>query len=63
MAAIARSKPEVYARWLDDLWEFHRNNTLRPRISAEIPLAEAARAHKIIESRRNLGKVVLLPRG
>ncbi|MBP2708016.1 zinc-binding dehydrogenase [Microbispora sp. RL4-1S] len=61
MAAIARGKPEVYARWLDDLWELHRDNTLRPRVSAEIPLAEAARAHELIESRRNLGKVVLLP--
>ncbi|MFK4212538.1 zinc-binding alcohol dehydrogenase family protein [Streptomyces sp. NPDC030920] len=61
MAAIAGGKPEVYARWLDELWELHRNNTLRPHVSAEIPLAEAARAHEIIESRRNLGKVVLVP--
>ncbi|MCC5576172.1 zinc-binding dehydrogenase [Microtetraspora sp. AC03309] len=61
MAAIARGKPEVYTRWLDELWELHRNRTLRPRVFAEIPLAEAARAHEIIESRRNLGKVVLVP--
>lgn len=63
MAAIARGEPEVYARWLDELWERHRNRTLCPRVSAEIPLAEAARAHEIIHSRRNLGKVVLVPRG
>jgi NADPH:quinone reductase-like Zn-dependent oxidoreductase len=61
MAAIARGKPEVYARWLGELWELHRNGVLRPRVFAEIPLAEAARAHEIIESRRNLGKVVLVP--
>ncbi|WP_405807138.1 zinc-binding alcohol dehydrogenase family protein [Streptomyces sp. NBC_01187] len=63
MAAIARGEPKVYARWLDELWERHRNRTLCPRVSAEIPLAEAARAHEIIHSRRNLGKVVLVPRG
>ncbi|KAB1990221.1 quinone oxidoreductase family protein [Streptomyces triticiradicis] len=61
MAAVARTEPEVYARWLDELWELHRNGTLRPRTSARIPLAEAPRAHEIIESRRNLGKVVLVP--
>ncbi|MFJ9080160.1 zinc-binding alcohol dehydrogenase family protein [Streptomyces sp. NPDC102278] len=61
MAAIARGKPDVYARWLDELWELHRNRTVRPHVFAEIPLAEAARAHEIIESRRNLGKVVLIP--
>ncbi|WNE95002.1 zinc-binding dehydrogenase [Streptomyces luomodiensis] len=60
-AAVARDKPEVYARWLDEVWELHRDGTLRPRVDAEIPLAEAARAHEIIESRRNLGKVVLTP--
>ncbi|MFJ4675499.1 MULTISPECIES: zinc-binding alcohol dehydrogenase family protein [unclassified Kitasatospora] len=63
MAAVARGEPDTYARWRDELWELHRNGTLRPRVFAEIPLAEAARAHEIIESRRNLGKVVLIPRG
>ncbi|MGW3915482.1 quinone oxidoreductase family protein [Streptomyces sp. NPDC005070] len=61
MAAIARDRPSVYARRRDELWELHRNGTLRPRVYAEIPLTEAARAHEIIESRRNLGKVVLIP--
>ncbi|ROQ26685.1 NADPH:quinone reductase-like Zn-dependent oxidoreductase [Streptomyces sp. PanSC19] len=61
MAAIARGEPEVYARRLDELWELHRDRTLRTRVAAEIPLAEAARAHELVESRRNLGKVVLVP--
>jgi NADPH2:quinone reductase len=30
-------------------------------VFAEIPLEGATRAHEIIESRRNLGKVVLIP--
>ncbi|RMI33704.1 quinone oxidoreductase family protein [Nocardia stercoris] len=61
MAAIARGKPEMYARWRDELWELHRARTVRPRVYAEVPLREAARAHEMIESRRNLGKVVLVP--
>ncbi|OIJ64025.1 quinone oxidoreductase family protein [Streptomyces mangrovisoli] len=61
MAAVARGEPETYARRRDELWELHRDGALSPRVFAEIPLAEAARAHAIIESRRNLGKVVLVP--
>ncbi|MEV6791603.1 zinc-binding dehydrogenase [Streptomyces sp. NPDC051320] len=62
VAAIARGRPELYGRWRDELWELHRSGTLVTRVHAEIPLAEAARAHEIIESRRNLGKVVLVDR-
>ncbi|MFF9850980.1 quinone oxidoreductase family protein [Streptomyces litmocidini] len=61
MAAVARDEPEVYARRRDELWELHRDHALRVRVAAEIPLAEAARAHELVESRRNLGKVVLVP--
>jgi NADPH2:quinone reductase len=32
-----------------------------PRIGATFPLREAARAHQLLESRTNIGKVVLLP--
>ncbi|MEV5312485.1 zinc-binding dehydrogenase [Streptomyces sp. NPDC052610] len=61
MAAVARNSPGTYAHWLAELWELHRHHTLRPRVFAEVPLAEAARAHEIVESRSNLGKVVLVP--
>lgn len=61
MAMIARGKPELYARWRDELWAEYQKGNLRPRVHARIPLAEAARAHTIIESRSNLGKVVLVP--
>ncbi|WP_309505823.1 zinc-binding dehydrogenase [Streptomyces pyxinae] len=61
MAAVALGKPELYARWRDELWELHRSGALRAPVHAELPLAEAARAHRIIEERRNLGKVVLVP--
>jgi len=60
MAAIARGKPELYARWRDELWQRFRDGQLRVQVHAQLPLAQAARAHQIIESRRNLGKVVLI---
>ncbi|WP_443334525.1 zinc-binding dehydrogenase [Streptomyces sp. ZAF1911] len=43
------------------LWELRDAGTLRTSVHEEIPLAEAARAHAVIEQRRNLGKVVLVP--
>lgn len=61
MRAIAVGRPDLYARWQRELWEQHAVGTLRTTVHEEIPLAEAARAHAVIEQRRNLGKVVLVP--
>ena len=61
MAAIARGKPDLYARWRDELWELRRTGALRTHVHAVLPLTDAAQAHAIIESRANLGKVVLAP--
>ncbi|MFF7777428.1 zinc-binding alcohol dehydrogenase family protein [Streptomyces tanashiensis] len=61
MAAIARNQPERYARWREEQWELFRTGELRTSVHATIPLAEAARAHALIEGRANLGKVVLVP--
>ena len=36
-------------------------NKIRPAIQARIPLAEAARAHVLMESGRTLGKILLRP--
>ncbi|NDZ80809.1 NADP-dependent oxidoreductase [Streptomyces sp. SID10853] len=60
MALVARNEPELYARWCAELWELHRTGLLRTAVHAEVPLEEAARAHLFIESRANLGKVVLV---
>ncbi|MEV4430928.1 zinc-binding dehydrogenase [Streptomyces sp. NPDC049602] len=61
MRAVAVGNPELYNRWLRELWQMHDAGTLRTAVHEEIPLAEAARAHMLIEQRRNLGKVVLVP--
>ncbi|RPF41870.1 NADPH:quinone reductase-like Zn-dependent oxidoreductase [Streptomyces sp. Ag109_G2-6] len=61
MRAIALGRPDLYARWQRELWEQRAAGTLRTTVHEEIPLAEAARAHAVIEQRRNRGKVVLVP--
>lgn len=61
VAAVARREPERYAGWVGELWERYSAGALRPRVFAEFPLAEAGRAHEVIEARGNLGKVVLVP--
>ncbi|GGX22620.1 quinone oxidoreductase family protein [Streptomyces noursei] len=53
--------PELYARHRVQLWELAGTGRLRAAIHAELPLADAAKAHEIIEARANLGKVVLRP--
>ncbi|MEV0368813.1 zinc-binding dehydrogenase [Streptomyces sp. NPDC050636] len=52
---------ELYERHRAQLWELAGAGRLRAVVHAELPLADAAKAHEIIEARANLGKVVLLP--
>jgi NADPH:quinone reductase-like Zn-dependent oxidoreductase len=61
MARIARGRPELYERWRQELWRRFAEGELKPAVHGEFGLAEAAKAHEVIESRANLGKVVLRP--
>lgn len=61
MRALVQGEPELYEQWRREQWELHRTGSLRIVVHEEVPLAEAARAHRIVEERRNLGKVVLVP--
>ncbi|WP_030936685.1 quinone oxidoreductase family protein [Streptomyces sp. NRRL S-646] len=61
MARIARGKPELYERWRQELWQLFMEGMLKPAVHGEFALEDAAKAHAVIESRSNLGKVVLRP--
>jgi NADPH2:quinone reductase len=61
VARIACGKPELYERWRRELWRLFSAGALKPVVHGEFGLAEAAGAHRVIESRSNLGKVVLRP--
>ncbi|MET7720855.1 quinone oxidoreductase family protein [Streptomyces mirabilis] len=61
MARIARNEPGRYERWREELWRLFAEGALRPAVHGEFALEDAAKAHAAIESRSNLGKVVLRP--
>ncbi|MFI5684227.1 zinc-binding alcohol dehydrogenase family protein [Streptomyces sp. NPDC051636] len=61
MARIARGRPDLYERWRLELWRLFADGALKPAVHREFALEDAARAHEVIESRSNLGKVVLRP--
>ncbi|MET8777581.1 zinc-binding dehydrogenase [Nocardia sp. NPDC004654] len=61
MARVARETPEVYEHWRQELWQYFASGQVRPVVHGEFALEDAAAAHALIESRGNLGKVVLIP--
>lgn len=46
---------------LDTLFSYVTQGVLRPHVGHHFPLHEAADAHRLIESRRSSGKIILLP--
>ncbi|WP_371501437.1 zinc-binding dehydrogenase [Kitasatospora sp. NBC_00374] len=60
MAQLARLRPELIERYRAELWELLAAGRIRPRCVV-LPLAQTARAVELLESRANLGKVVLVP--
>ncbi|OIK07867.1 quinone oxidoreductase family protein [Streptomyces monashensis] len=61
MALIARGRPELYEQWRNELWRLFTEGAVTPAVHAEFALEDAAKAHEAIETRANLGKVVLRP--
>jgi len=53
--------PELVARAATDVLRLWESGAVRPIVGAELPLEEAAEAHRLIESRQSTGKVVLIP--
>jgi NADPH:quinone reductase len=58
---LLRHAPDVIAAATAELLELWREGVIRPVVGAEFPLAEVEVAHELVESRRSVGKVVLLP--
>ena len=54
-------RPDAVRASMDELVQLWRDGAIRPVVGAEFPLAEAAEAHRLIESRESTGKVVLAP--
>jgi NADPH:quinone reductase len=58
---LLRHAPEVISTCNRELLELWSAGSIRPVVGAELPLADVEEAHALVESRRSVGKVVLLP--
>lgn len=61
LGRLVRHMPEVVGEAVGELLALWQEGALRPLVGAEVPLAEVDRAHELVESRRSVGKVVLVP--
>lgn len=61
LGRLLRHEPEVVGEAVGELLALWQTGALRPVVGAEVPLAEVDRAHELVESRRSVGKVVLVP--
>jgi NADPH2:quinone reductase len=58
---LLRHAPDVIATCTRELLELWSAGAIRPHVGAEFALAEVEQAHELVESRRSVGKVVLVP--
>jgi NADPH2:quinone reductase len=61
LGRLMRLDPASVHEALRELLDLWRDGAIRPLVGAELPLDEVERAHELVESRRSVGKVVLLP--
>ena len=61
LGRLLRHEPEVVGDAVGELLALWQTGALKPIVGAEIPLAEVDRAHELVESRKSVGKVVLVP--
>ena len=61
LGRLMRLDPAPVHEALRELLDLWRDGAIRPLVGAEYPLDEVERAHELVESRRSVGKVVLLP--
>ena len=58
---LLRHAPDVIATCTRELLEIWSAGAIRPHVGAEFALSEVEQAHELVESRRSVGKVVLVP--
>jgi NADPH2:quinone reductase len=61
LGRLMRHKPELVRKAIGELLPLWESGALRPLVGSTFPLAEAPAAHRLIEERRHVGKVVLVP--
>jgi NADPH:quinone reductase-like Zn-dependent oxidoreductase len=61
LGRLMQLAPEIVHAAAEELVGLWEEGAIRPVVGAELPLAEAAAAHELIEQRGHVGKVVLVP--
>ncbi len=61
LGRLMRLRPDVVRAAIGELVALWEEGAIRPVVGAEFPLAQAPAAHRLIEERKHVGKVVLVP--
>jgi NADPH2:quinone reductase len=61
LGRLMRHRPELVQEAIRELMELWAGGAVRPVVGATFPLEQAADAHRLIEERKSVGKVVLVP--
>jgi NADPH:quinone reductase len=61
LGRLLRLEPEAVGAAVGELLALWQTGAFAPLVGTELPLAEVERAHELLESRRSVGKVVLVP--
>ena len=61
LGRLMRHNPELVREAIGELLELWSSGDVKPLVGATFPLERAADAHELIEARRHVGKVVLVP--
>ena len=61
LGRLLRFEPEVVGTAVGELLGLWQTGALRPLVGAELPLDAVEQAHELVESRKSVGKVVLIP--
>jgi NADPH:quinone reductase len=61
LGRLMRHRPELVRQATEELMALWEQGAIRPVVGATFPLEHAADAHRLIEERKSVGKVVLLP--
>jgi NADPH2:quinone reductase len=61
LGRLMRHRPDVVQEAIEDLLLLWEDGAVKPVVGATFPLARAGDAHRLIEDRRSMGKVVLVP--
>jgi NADPH2:quinone reductase len=61
LGRLMRHRPDVVQEAIGELMRLWKSGAIRPVVGATFPLEQAADAHRLIEERKSVGKVVLVP--